>query len=109
MRNLKIRVHEHALPSSKSAISLHVRDSLAAIEEIKKVNPEFEPEDNHEVLPESTIVISQERNTRKRKFIESICILSKAPRVCNLGPSAEVSHMWNPNLTCVARALPALD
>ncbi len=96
--NLKVRIHEHTLRSANSAIGQHVwaekdRDATA----------------DHSVLEDSTVVIAHERNTRKRKFIESACIMSKAPRLCNLGPSMEVSDVWGPNLCHVARALPNLD
>ncbi len=102
VRNLKIRVHEHKQRSSKSAIGLHVC-------ELEDKNLPHGMDPDHSVLKESAIVIAQGKNNRKRKFIESVCIIAKAPRLCNFGPSVEVSEVWNPNLATVARALPSLD
>ncbi len=101
IRNLKIRVHEHKLKSSKSALSLHVREFE---------DPNIDAEDaDHSVVKKSTLVLGEEKNTCKRKFVESVCIVAKAPRVCNLGPSVQVSEIWNTNLAAVAHALPNFD
>ncbi len=91
--NLKIRIHEHSLHSSKSAISLHVKSAGA----------------DHEIVGESTMVISQEKNLRKRKFMESVCIKAKAQRLCNTGGSVLVSDVWNVGLPAVTRDLSDLD
>ncbi len=64
---------------------------------------------DHSVLKKSMLVLGQEKNMRKQKFMESICIMAKAPRLCNLGPSVQVSDVWNPNLSAVARTLPDMD
>ncbi len=64
-RNLKIRIQEHRQHSSKSAISLHVWES----------EKEESTEQKHEVRGESMTIITQEKNARRRHFIESICML----------------------------------
>ncbi len=93
--NLKICIHKHTLQSTKSTISLHVKESDA--------------EEDHSSLHASTLIIAQERNQRKWKFMESVCIMAKAPHLCNLEPSVKVSDQWNPNLMLIAQALLALD
>ncbi len=92
-RNLKIRIHEHSLSSSRSAISLHVNSAGMG----------------HEILGESTMLISQEKNLRKWKFMESIGIKAKAQRLCNTGGSMQVSGVWNVGLPAVTRDLSDLD
>ncbi len=56
-----------------------------------------------------TTVITQEKNMRKRKFIESLCIKSKAPKLCSVGGSVVVSDIWDPSLPHIARSLKDLD
>ncbi len=92
-RNLKVRIGEHKLQSSNSAISLHTRTAG----------------DNHVITENMTTVIAQERNPRKRKFMESAVIKSKAARLCNTGPSVYVSDIWSPSLASLARSLAMLD
>ncbi len=101
-RNLKVRIHEHRLKSSKSTLSLHV----CAANELLRL--QHLPED-HEVDGMSTTVICQERNLRKRKFIESVVIKSKAPKLCNLGGSVGVSGVLDPSLPMVAKRLKDID
>ncbi len=101
-RNLKVRIYEHRLKSSKSTLSLHVH---AANELLRLQNL---PED-HEVEGMSTSVICQERNMRKRKFIESVVIKSKASKLCNVGGSVGVSGVWDPSLPMVAKRLKDMD
>ncbi len=103
-RNLKIRIHEHCLASSKSTLSLHVRAENDRIEQ----DPES-TEDRHEIDGLSTFIISQERNARKRRLMESICIKSKAAKLCNIGGSVSVSDIWDPSLPKIARLLRNLD
>ncbi len=101
--NLKIHIHEHTLRSSKSALILHVRELMDS-------DDATDTEDaDHSVLKKSTLVLGQEKNMRKQKFMESICIMAKAPRLYNLGLSVQVSDVWNPNLSAVARTLPDMD
>ncbi len=95
-RNLKVRVHEHQLRSSKSAITLHVNESNEA-----------ENTDDHGIETKATLVLSQEKNRRKRRFMESISIKAKALRLCNTGPSAYVSDVWNPALPRIAESFPS--
>ncbi len=64
MRNLKVCIHEHTLCSSKSTISLHVQQADA--------------DQDHSIVEYSMLVIAQEKNMCKRKFMETICIKAKA-------------------------------
>ncbi len=66
------------------------------------------PED-HAVEGTSTMVIGQEKNQRKRKFIESICIKSKSLKLCNVGGSVHVADIWDPSLPIIAKNLKDLD
>ncbi len=93
-RNLKIRVQEHMYPSSKSSLSLHV-----------KAKKESDCEEAHAIDKKSATVITQERNPRKRRFIESACIKAKRRALCNTGPSLAVSDTWDSSLSHVARKL----
>ncbi len=102
MRNLKIRIHEHELKSSKSTISLHI------LEENEKLRKRNLPQ-THRIDHLSPNLISQEKNFRKRKFIESICIKSKSHHLCNMGGSVAVSDIWDPSLPKIAKLLKALD
>ncbi len=101
-RNLKVRIYEHHQKSSKSTLSLHVH----AANELLRL--QHLPED-HEVDGLSTTVICQEKNLRKRKFIESVVIKAKAPKLCNLGGSVTVYGVWDPSLPMVAKKLRDLD
>ncbi len=92
-RNLKVRVEEHKKRGSNSAFSLHMREA----------------EGDHQFLENATSIISQERNLRKRRFIESTVIKAKAARLCNTGPSVFISDVWNPAIARVAKELSALD
>ncbi len=96
-RNLKIHVNEHKQRSSKSALSLHIHEDRE------------EQDGDHQIQEDSATVITQERNLRKRRFIESACIKAKAAQLCNNGPSVYVSDVWNPTLSRLARSLSALD
>ncbi len=93
-RNLKVRVNEHKQRSSKSAMSLHVNAGKDAGED-------------HSIDVDTTVILAQERNQRKRRFVESVCIQAKSARVCNTGPSSYVSDVWKPALTCVAKSMPS--
>ncbi len=101
-RNLKIRIRGHAQKSSKSNISLHIAES---VERQRLANL---PQD-HCINYLSTNVISHEKNNRKRKFIESVCIKSKSAKLCNVGGSTAVSEIWDLSLAMVARLLKNLD
>ncbi len=101
-RNLKIRIHEHGLKSSKSTISLHIKSENEILQQAN------EPE-THQIDELSPAIISQEKNFRKRRFIESVCIKSRARDLCNVGGSVAVSDIWDPSLPKVARTLPMLD
>ncbi len=96
-RNLKIRVNEHKQRTSKSALSLHVHEDRE------------EQDGDHQIQEDSATVITQERNLRKCRFIESACIKVKAARLCNNGPSVYMSDIWNPTIARLARSLSALD
>ncbi len=98
-RNLKVRVREHQARSSGSAITVHVNDENEA-----------ENTERHGVDPRETLVLTQERNRRKRRFMESIVIKAKRTRLCNTGPSAYVSDVWDSALPRVAESFPlAMD
>ncbi len=102
VRNLKIRVHEHELKSSKSMISLHISSEN---EELRKKHlPQ-----HHKIDPVVTSLITQEKNGRKRKFIESLYIKSKAANLCNVGGSVVISDIWDPSLPNIAKSLKILD
>ncbi len=90
-QNLKIRIHEHSLKSSKSTISLHVHteNEQLAIENF----PEM-----HRINELSANVISQEKNYHKCRFMESVCIKSKSAKLSNVGGSVGVSDIWDLSL-----------
>ncbi len=92
-RNLKIRVREHKRPTSKSALSVHIREAR----------------DDHTIEENSTTVLTQEKNLCKRRFMESAVIKAKSRRLCNNGPSVYVSDTWNPSIAKLARSLSVLD
>ncbi len=98
-RNLKVCIHEHQLRSSGSAITLHVNEKN-----------ESENTDAHGIEPREMLVLMQEKNRRKRQFMESISIKAKAPRLCNTGPSAYISDVWDSALPRIAESFPpAMD
>ncbi len=97
-RNLKIRLHEHSLKSSKSSISLHMKEE----NEKEKAN-------RHKINPQSAILITQERNTRKRKFIESVCIKARRASLCNTGPSFAILDIWDSSLPKIAKRMEKLE
>ncbi len=101
-RNLKIWIHEHCLKSSKSTISLHVHseNEQLAIENL----PEM-----HRINELSANVISQEKNYRKRRFMESVCIKSKSAKLSNTGGLVGVSDVWDLSLPHIAKTLKDLD
>ncbi len=76
MRNLKVRLSEHLHPSSNSSLSIHLH------------------ENKHAPIFKDTAILATEGNTLKRKLIESICIDSKASKVCNTGFSLEIPPIW---------------
>ncbi len=94
-----MRVREHMQKGSKSAISLHIKAENDAGAEIGE----------HEVKKDATVVLTQERNARKRRFIESAGIRAKQPKLCNTGTSVTVSDTWAPNIAHLPRSLPGLD
>ncbi len=96
-RNLKVRIQEHKQRSSKSALSLHVKEF------------EDDTDGEHAIRKESTVVLAQERNARKRRFIESVCIRAKQPCLCNTGTSVTISDMWKTNVVHVTKCLSSLD
>ncbi len=75
-RNLKIRLAEHLSKSSNSALSHHLQSS------------------RHKPEMKDTNILAQERNTFKRKILESLCIHNKSARMWNSGPSTELSSIW---------------
>ncbi len=75
-RNLKVRLAEHFSKSSNSALSHHLQSS------------------RHKPEMKDTNILAQERNTFKRKILESLCIHNKSARMCNSGPSTELSSIW---------------
>ncbi len=64
---------------------------------------------HHKIDPVVTSLISQEKNGRKRKFIESLYIKSKATNLCNVGGSVVISDIWDPSLPNIAKSLKILD
>ncbi len=102
MRNLKIRIHEHSLKSSKSTISLHVcsENEQLSLENLLET---------HRINELSTNLILQEKNYWKCTFMESVCIKSKSVKLSNLGGSVGVSDVWDPSLPYIAKTLKDLD
>ncbi len=41
------------------------------------------------------VIVASERNMLKRKMVESMCIESKARRLCNTGQSIDIPLVWN--------------
>ncbi len=75
-RNLKVRVAEHMRNSSKSAISNHILNT------------------DHRPSLKQTVILAKERNSRKRKIIESLCIENKRTALCNTGVSVDIPVIW---------------
>ncbi len=88
-RNLKVRLSEHIHKSSKSALSLHFRTDSK----------------QHSEAMHNTVVLARERNNQKRKIIESLCIESKRPKLCNTGLSTEIPAIWKLCAECVEKEL----
>ncbi len=80
-RNLKVRLTEHRQNSSKSSLSIHIRDNKDDIQ-------------NHEIVHHNTFILARERNSLKRKITESLCIEHKAVRLVNTGTSIEIPTVW---------------
>ncbi len=77
-RNLKVRMAEHCdLKHSSSVLSNHLKIGNA-----------------HQLLENSTQILTQERQIWKRKLLESLLILNNPQPLCNSRPSTEVSNMW---------------
>ncbi len=80
LRNLKVRVSEHLHASSKSSFSDHLQNY------------------RHRPALKDTVVLSREKNTVKRKLIESICIAhfskEKEAKQCNSGLSSDIPAIW---------------
>ncbi len=77
-RNLKTRLAEHRQKHSKSALSMHLRQN-----------------DDHSATMHDTLILARERNSLKRKVLESLCIEHKKARLCNTGVSIEMPVIWN--------------
>ncbi len=77
MRNLKVRLNEHLHISSSSSFSQHLRANT-----------------DHTPIFKDTMILASESNMLKRKMMESACITSKKKKVCNAGPSIELSSLW---------------
>ncbi len=79
-RNLKVRVSGHLQCSSRSAFSDHLQNK------------------QHRPSIKDTVVISREKNTVKRKLIESIAIdhsrKNKDTSICNSGLSSDLPPIW---------------
>ncbi len=79
-RNLKIRVNEHLQNSSNSAQSIHLKENR---------------DEGHFLVSPNTVVLARERNTLKRKIIETLCIEHSPAKLCNTGASVELPMVWN--------------
>ncbi len=91
-RNLKVRVSEHLLRNSRSAVSVHIRQ-----------NP------GHFLATQNTVIIACEQNNLRRKLMESICFKRKAKMLCNTGLSLELLAIWNLCMDCVGKELQRID
>ncbi len=83
--NLKVHICEHLKNSSHSALAKHLKFE-------KQRYPQTGQE--HSVVFKDTQILAAEKNTLKRKIIESLIITSKAPRLCNEGPSIDLAPIW---------------
>ncbi len=63
----------------------------------------------HEPGMQTMQILAQERNTVKRKIIESLCIDSKAAHLCNNGLSTELPAIWKICSQKVAHQLSQTD
>ncbi len=85
-RNLKVRISEHLKKSSNSAISKHLQRGK---EEYSTTGKE------HQLILKDTQIIASEKNTLKRKIIESLVISGKSQKLCNeMGSSIELPPIW---------------
>ncbi|MCP4600763.1 MAG: hypothetical protein GY847_09560, partial [Proteobacteria bacterium] len=103
-RNLKTHLAEHKHRSSRSAISLHVREKE---EEQRKRDPT--QKSTHEPDLQKTLILASERNVGKRRIIESLCIEAKRSRICNFGPSTELPGVWSICAPAVAKEISYSD
>ncbi len=77
-RNLKVRIAEHRnLAHSESSLSSHLRNGPG-----------------HQLLHNRTLPLVKEKQNFRRKLLESLMILHTPHKICNAGPSLEVSDMW---------------
>ncbi len=90
-RNLKTRLAEHQARNSVNSLSVHLRQNSHS--------PEFK----------NTLILAQERNTVKRKLIESFAIDSKAARMCNAGLSIELPAIWKTCTPFIQKELACTD
>ncbi len=131
-RNLKVRMKEHLQQSSNTAFSAHLKPAARPQQTQHRTRqfthhlnsqqeqsqhsdrlsqPTNSTSDNtqHRPIWKDTLVIGSERNGLKRKLMESICIKSKAPLLCNTGLSIDVPAVWGNCREKIARDLSALD
>ncbi len=76
-RNLKVRLNEHLKNSSRTGLTTHMLN------------------ERHKAAMHNTVILARERNPLKRKLLESICIKRKCARLCNTGPSIDISAVWD--------------
>ncbi len=78
-RNVKVRIAEHLRPSSTTAISHHLKKNKG-----------------HNLVSKDTVILATEKNFLKRRMLESMCIRSKASRLCNnKSRSIDISPVWD--------------
>ncbi len=89
LRNLKVRLSEHCQKSSASAFSMHIHQD----------------DNDHAQNVQKTTIIATERNTIKRRIIETLCIHNKSAKICNSTTSIELPTIWEICEECVAKQL----
>ncbi len=88
-RNLKVKLAEHEKRNSDSAFTDHLFID-------KKV---------HKIVPRQTLVLAQEKQSLKRKIVETLCIRTYEGNLCNTGPSVDLELAWDTCLDRVGREL----
>ncbi len=79
-------INEHLQKSSQSALSKHLKRGKELFAQTGQ---------EHSVVFKDTQVIVMEKNNLMRKIMESLVITSKAPKLCNDGPSIDLAPIWS--------------
>ncbi len=78
IRNLKVRLAEHSRKSCASAFAMHIHQK----------------DPGHAPNLKDTTILATEKNTTKRKIIETLCIHNKAQKICNCTSSTDLPTIW---------------